>query len=148
MKTLAVWGAGKMNSRSDFNKVAGTKKEKPLPPFSLRLTREERAQLENEAAGLPLGTYIRKKLLGKKVSPRRNTGRYPVKDHEALGRVLGALGSSRISSNLNQLAKAVNTGSLPVTPDTEIEIKKACAEVELIRRDMMLALGTGSEPKP
>jgi hypothetical protein len=55
--------------------------------------------------------------------------------------VLGALGRSRLSSNLNQLAKAVNTGSLPVTPETEADLRQACRDVAEIRADLLRALG-------
>lgn len=85
-------------------------KEEQPNPFSLRLSFEERARLEDDAAGISLGAYIRERLLGEDAEPRKTRGKFPVKDHEALGRVLAALGSSRLSSNLNQLAKAVNTG--------------------------------------
>ncbi len=68
---------------------------------------------------------IREKLFGDEATPRKRPGNSPVKDAEALGRVLGALGASRLSSNLNQLAKAVNTGSLPVSPETESDLVKA-----------------------
>lgn len=128
--------------------------EKTFPvPFSLRLSFEERAQLEKDAAGLPLGAYMREQLLGEKKSPRRPRGKFPVKDHAALGRVLAALGQSRIANNLNQLARAVNTGSLPVTPETEDEIKAACQEIRAMRHDLLLALeirqtGSGSKSGP
>ncbi len=114
-------------------------------PFSLRLSFEERAQLEQEATGMPLGRYIRDKVLDGKAKPRRTRGKFPVKDHEALGRVLGALGASRLSSNVNQLARAVNTGSLPVKPETEDAIKQACREIAQIRRDLLAALGLPGE---
>lgn len=117
-------------------------------PFSLRLTFEERAQLEKEAAGMPLGRYIRQKALDGKAPPRRTRGRFPVKDHEALGRVLGLLGGSRLASNLNQLARAVHTGSLPVTPDTEEAIKGACRDVRQMRADLLQALGLAPESRP
>lgn len=68
-------------------------------------------------------------------------GNSPVWDAEALGRVLGALGQSRLSSNLNQLAKAVNTGSLPVTPETEADLVAACRDVAAMRSLLMRALG-------
>ncbi|MCF8466224.1 MAG: hypothetical protein K9G33_02380, partial [Sneathiella sp.] len=85
---------------------------------------------------------------GDDVAQRKTRGKFPVKDHEALGRVLGALGSSRLSSNLNQLAKAANTGSLPVTPDTEAELREACAAVLVMREELLMALGhsPGREP--
>lgn len=113
-------------------------------PFSLRLTFEERAKLEKQAAGMPLGAYIRKQVFGKDATPRKTRGKHPVKDHVALGRVLGALGQSRLSNNVNQLARAVNTGSLPVTPDTEQSIIEACEAIEEIRIELLKALG--SEP--
>ena len=111
-------------------------------PFSLRLTFEERAKLEQDAAGLSLGAYVRQRLFGKDVSPRHTRGKFPVKDHEALGRVLAALGASRISSNLNQLARAAHTGSLPITPETEEDLAEACAAIVAIREDLLRALGT------
>ncbi|MDF2365644.1 hypothetical protein [Sneathiella sp.] len=137
-----------MTSSREFNRIAAGKTAKYPPPFSLRLTYEERARLECDAAGRTLSAYIREKLFGDTVSRRRVKGRNPIKDHEALGRVLGALGGSRLSSNLNQLAKAVNSGSLPVTPDTEKDLQEACKAIEAIRIDLMRALGNRPEPKP
>lgn len=127
--------------RRDFRVAAGEAPRKSAPPFSLRLTAEERARLENDAAGKPLGAYIRERLFGESAAPRKRGGAKPVEDHEALGRVLGALGQSRLSSNLNQLAKAVNTGSLPVTPETEAELKEACRDVSALRDELLRALG-------
>ncbi|MCB9958684.1 MAG: hypothetical protein H6843_08790 [Rhodospirillaceae bacterium] len=126
-----------------FNAIAADKAAKPKypPPFSLRLAHEERARLEAEAAGEPLGAYVRKRLLGDAAVPRKRRGNSPVKDAEALGRVMGALGQSRLSANLNQLAKAVNTGSLPVTPETEADLKDACRAVTAMRDDLLRALG-------
>lgn len=52
------------------------------------------------------------------------------------------LGASRLSQNLNQLARAVNTGSLPVTPETEADLKEACDAVVQLRNELMRALGS------
>lgn len=137
-----------------FNNLDSTLAEKPKEarptPFSLRLNFAERAQLEKDAAGMSLAAYIRDRLFGEDVAPRQTRGKFPVKDYAALGRVLAALGASRLSSNLNQLAKAVNTGSLPVTPETEEDLRKACRDVQAMRRDLLIALGlqeTGSASK-
>jgi len=54
--------------------------------------------------------------------------------------VLGKLGQSRLSSSLNQLARSANTGSLPVTPDTEAALLEAVAEIREIRRLLIKAL--------
>lgn len=136
--------------KNDFNDLANKKVESKPAPFSLRLSFDERGILEHDAAGQALGAYIRERLFGEDVTPRTTRGKFPVKDQAALGRVLGALGASRLSANLNQLAKAVNTGSLPVTPETEEELRKACAAVIAMRQDILSALGrdSGLGPKP
>lgn len=117
---------------------------KTLPPFSLRLTPEERTQLEKDAAGMSLGAYIRFRLFDSSVSKRRTRNKQPVKDHEKLAKLLGELGKSRLSSNMNQLARAVNTGSLEVSPDTEKAIQQACADIHWMRQVLITAMGLQS----
>lgn len=119
-------------------------KSSTLPtPFSLRLTFDERAALEHSAGSRPLGAYIRSKLFGGAEKPRkaRTRTRKPLKDEKALSELLGKLGESRLASNLNQLAKATNSGSLPVTPDTEKALQSACNDVRIMRILLMKALG-------
>jgi hypothetical protein len=127
----------------NFNEIAEGKARSASypPPFSIRFTFEERAKLESAAGGMPLGEYIRQKLFDGDLSPRRTRGRSPVKDHAQLARVLGALGASRLSSNLNQIAKAAHMGALPVTPELEEDLQEACQAVRSMRRDLMRALG-------
>lgn len=129
-------------SRRDFNKII---KGKTPPPFSLRLTFEERAKLEEAANGVPLGAYIRAILFDQELPKVRRRGTKPVADHAELARVLAAFGSSRLSSNMNQVAKAVHNGSLPVTPDTENELRQACADIAAMRQLLVKALGLESE---
>ncbi len=92
------------------------------------------------AGSRPLGHYIRDRALQGDAEPRaaRNS---PVKDTESLGRLLGLLGQSRLSSNLNQIAKAANQGSLPMTEETEADIRQACADVLEMRLLLLRALG-------
>lgn len=118
------------------------------PPFSIRLTFEERARLDADRGRVSLAAHIRERLFGDDATPRKKPGNSPIKDAEALGRVLGALGGSRLSSNLNQLAKAVNTGSLPVTPETEADLAAACEEVRSLRADLLRALGKAPGASP
>lgn len=117
-------------------------------PFSIRLTEAERRSLLERAGKLPLGTFIRDLILGDGLQVPRRRVVNPVKDHEALARVLAVLGQSRITNNLNQLAKAVNIGVLPVTAETEREITEACASVVSMRRDLMRALGLPEGGQP
>lgn len=118
-------------------------KAPPTLFVSLRLTFEEKARLQREAAGTSVSDYMRQRLFDEYVPPPRRRGKHPVKDHQALAQVLGKLGQSRLSANLNQLARAANTGSLPVTPDTESALLAAVAEIQEIKRLLMEALWTG-----
>jgi hypothetical protein len=125
---------------AQFNQKGMAKKPKPSP-FSLRLTEEERAYLLAKANGKPLGAYIRAKLLADHETLRQKHLRRPGIDHEALARVLGALGQSRLSSNLNQIAKAANMGALPVDDDLVQELHQACRDISMMRITLIGALG-------
>ncbi len=117
------------------------------PPFSLRLTFEERTALERAAGDLPVATYIKTVLFG--VSPPRPARtRSPIKDHKALAEVLACLGASRIANNLNQLAKHANSGSLYFDRETKAQLCSACEDVRAMRQLLMAALGMkqGGEP--
>ncbi len=107
---------------------------------SLRMTFEEKARLQRDAVGMDVSSYIRWRLFDIDTPPPRRRGKTPVKDQQALAQVLGLLGQSRLSSNLNQLARSANTGSLPVTPDTEAALLEAVAEIREIRRLLIEAL--------
>lgn len=109
-------------------------------PFSLRLTFEERAKLERDAAGMALGAYIRSRLLDSDLVAPRKRGKFPVKDHQALAQLLGLLGQSRLANNVNQLARAADTGSLPVTPDVESALLSAVGDVSEMRQLLIQAL--------
>ncbi len=108
-------------------------------PFSLRLTPEQREFLDKQAGSMPLGTYIRQQLLAEQ--PNRRNFRRPIKDKQELAKVQAMLGSSRISSNLNQLAKAMNSGSLPANTETYEALLQACADITFMRNALMKALG-------
>jgi len=116
------------------------------PPFSLRLPFEQRSRLEKEAGDMSLSAYIHWRLANPDNPPPRRRSKNPVKDHKALAQVLGMLGQSRLSSNLNQLAKSANSGSLPVTPDTEAQLIMALADVREMRRLLLEALNLEIEP--
>ncbi|EKS35361.1 plasmid mobilization relaxosome protein MobC [Afipia clevelandensis] len=109
-------------------------------PLSVRFTDAEKARLRDLAGSKPLGQYIRDRALNGHSEPRAARSS-PIRDAEALGRLLGLLGQSRLSSNLNQLAKAANLGSLPVSAETEAELRQACADVLEMRQLLLRALG-------
>ena len=118
----------------------------PLLPVSLRMTFEEKARLERDAAGMSLSSFIRWRLFDPGNAAPKTRGKFPVKDQQALARLLAHLGQSRLANNLNQLARAANSGSLPITPDTEAAINDAAEEVRWMRRILLEALNL--EPTP
>ncbi len=132
--------ADEFRSAAEHSPSRAATSGKSAPPFSLRLSAAERAELLRRAGSRPLGAYIRSCLLDGSESNRR-ARRQPVKDEQALARVLGELGKARLANNLNQLAKAANLGSLPVGPETEQAIVEACQEVRHMREALMQALG-------
>ena len=77
----------------NFNEIAArAETPKYPPPFSIRLTFEERARLDADPGRASLAAHIRDRLFGEDVAPRKKPGNSLIKDAEALGRVLGALG--------------------------------------------------------
>ena len=119
-------------------------RKKPPSPFSFRLSEEERATLIQQAGNKPLGAYIRDRLLGDKAEKRR-TFRKPKIDDKQIAQVLAELGASRLSSNLNQLAKSANMGTLDVSRNVEQELEDACAAILVMRDTLLMALGLKTE---
>uniref|UniRef100_UPI003BAD940D hypothetical protein n=1 Tax=Stappia sp. TaxID=1870903 RepID=UPI003BAD940D len=141
-----------MPLKGGFNKTGSAprskEKDKKRPsPFCIRLSEADRARLAMEAAGTPLGAYIKQKALGLPAQHKRMTG-LTIKDRQAFAQALALLGQSRLASNLNQLAHAVNTGSLPITPETESFLLEAVQDVRELRRLFLLAVGMKPEDAP
>jgi hypothetical protein len=115
---------------------------RPRPsPISIRFSNSEKALLKARARGIPIGTFIKRIVLGDTVPARAGHARNAVQDQDSLSQLLGLLGKSHIANNLNQLAKAANFGSLPVTQETEADLRQACADVAAMRSLLMRALG-------
>lgn len=124
-------------------------KQPKLPsPFCLRLTPEERAHLEQAAGNLPLGAYVRDQIFTGSPTVHRKPRQRPTQDRQILGQLLAELGNAKLANNLNQLAKAVNSGSLPVCPQTVQEIHEAYAGITWMRQTLITALGLHPEDQP
>ncbi|MCK4945201.1 MAG: plasmid mobilization relaxosome protein MobC [Alphaproteobacteria bacterium] len=124
-----------------------TRKNNKRYPFTLKLTFEERAKLEYWAGGSPLAEYIRSRLFDSTVKKLHTRNRHPVKDHKPLAKILAMLGQSRIANNLNQIAKAVNSGSMIIPDETEKIIQDACKAVLEMRDALFKALGLNVEDR-
>ena len=109
------------------------------------MTPEERQRLESLAGGVPIGGYIRAQLFGEtqdnRAHPRTSRAKLSLKDRQLLSKVLAQLGGSRLASNLNQLARAANSGAFPVTSDTEAVLNAAARDIAVMKRMLMAALG-------
>lgn len=128
-----------------------TPKTKYPPPFSMRFTEEERKVLETAAAGRPLAAYIRW-LIFKEDMPempkKRTRGETADIDQKAIAKLIGALGQSRISANINQLAKAANSGSLPVNHDVVESLNESVTAIQWMRDTLIKALGLKPQSEP
>lgn len=122
------------------------KKIKKTPArFSLRLTQEERVYLDKVSGDMPLGAYIRAKILDNTL-PRKTYSKPKKKPAEELtgpGTSPGNAKNSRLSNNLNQLARAMNSGLLRLNKETHETILQACKEIDYMREELTRALGFG-----
>lgn len=118
-------------------------------PFSLRLSQEERNALERAAGAKSLSAYIKSRLFPAGVtavgapsaSAHWHKAGRSVEDHQALAQLLTLLGASRLSQNVNQLAKAANCGTLGVGDEVEADLHVACTEIAAMRHLLLIALG-------
>lgn len=109
-------------------------------PFSLRLSTQEREEMDKLADGQPLGRFIKEAILnhGRRPAPSRKPR---IQDQKLLAKLLGALGQSLIASNINQLAKAANSGSLPVNEEVLQSLKDAVAAIHWMRGTLIKGMG-------
>jgi hypothetical protein len=112
----------------------GSEKRARDKHLTLRLTAGERAKIDADAerAGLTSGSYARDLLLG---APAPRQVRRPPVERLELARLLGALG--RIGGNINQLARAVNTGD----EADRTALYGAWADLRAMRDAVLRALG-------
>jgi len=138
--SAAVKQAFTENSRSPTPKPKRRRKRRPKPVF-VRVTEQEREELERNAGDLTISAYVRSRCIGDSAQPHRTRGKRPVKDYEALCQVLGALGKSKLPNNVNQIAKAINTGTVALPEDMEAAMLEAAYNIAYIRMTLIKALG-------
>jgi len=110
-------------------------------PFSVRLTASEKQLLVAKAGAIPLGLFIRNRLLGDTAAPRAARRGAPVGDRDLLARILAMLGRSRLVESLSDLASAAASGSLVFDPEIKSLIRRACDDLHAMRLMLMQALG-------
>ncbi|UDF05361.1 hypothetical protein [Asticcacaulis sp. AND118] len=120
-------------------------KAPPTRTLTIRMALELYERLVDMAAGLPLGPFILHRALSSDLPLPRVRRRKPIADHAAYAKLLGKLGDSGLASNLNQLARQANLGTLPVMPETEAALQYACSQISDMRRLLVQALGLEDE---
>lgn len=110
-------------------------------PFSLRLTSDERHQLEAQAGAMPLASYIKSVVLADNAPTYRKRRKAPEAEQRLLAEILARLGQTRHANNLNQIAKHLNQGTLIVDEELAADLTAAIAEGAWMRATLMAALG-------
>jgi len=118
-------------SKDDFKQV-----NRPASPpiYSIRFSWPQRAELDRLTQGQSWAAYIKGVVFSGKLAHRAKKGSY---DYKTLAKLLAALGKSRIASNINQLARAANSGSLPVNEDVVKALMEATRAIEWMKRTLI-----------
>ena len=141
---MSVNQMASINVSDSFGQATGKNKKrskkKATTRLYIRLTVREREQLNKLAGNQTVSAYVREKALGEHVEKRRIL-RKPKMEDIQYAMLLAALGQSRLSANVNQLAKHANTGTLDCSQDVEEQLEEACAALFAMRNALFLALG-------
>ena len=113
-------------------------------PISVRVSWEEKQAFEKLSGPMPISRYIKEAILEEGKRPRASR-KLAEPDREIIAKLLGVLGQSRLSSNINQLARAANSGSLPVNEDVIKALNEAADAILWIRDSLIQALGLKSQ---
>ncbi len=121
-----------------------------LTPYSIRLSQAQRDFIRQQAQrhGLKESQWVRKRLFQEEglILPQ-HTLRVPLSHKKELAQILYLLGQSRMANNLNQIAKAVNMGTLVISPDAYHQIDESYHSIRWMRGALITGLGlrdTGS----
>lgn len=121
-----------------------TKTAKPRRILSVPVSPEQMSELARRAGRQPVSAYARAQLFpanDNQPAKKQPRGVAPVKDHAALARILAAIGTSDAGSSLRAMAHLARMGALPITPETEAALLKACADIAALKAMLMKALG-------
>ena len=132
--SMGAMGGGK------FRQKRPTRHAKASTPFSIRLTPAEKARLREDAAGEPLGAYVKKTLFSPKTKAAAR--RAMIDEHSKLiGQVLAMVGSSGISDALMTMALAIQSGTFENEEEIVAALNNAESELSDIRLALLKALG-------
>jgi hypothetical protein len=120
------------------------KRVRSIPPVSIRVSAEEKAQLKQMAGNLALSAYIRQRLFGDTVKGRakrhQEKPKQPKFDHVEIARLLGMFGQSELARSMLALSLAVQAGQLVASSEVELQICRACEDIHEMRTVLITAL--------
>jgi len=113
-------------------------------PVSVRLTPEERLELEKAAGGMSLSQYIRSRIFLDDTVENQNCSEErisPAARQKLLAQILSSLGKSGTATALSELAELARLGLLPDDADIVPTLAQAHDEATKLRSDLLRALG-------
>jgi hypothetical protein len=115
-------------------------------PVSIRVTAEEKAQLQAMAGSLAVSSYIRHRLFDDaavtvRAKRYQKKSRQPSIDRAQIAQLLGTFGQSELARSMLALSLAVQMGELEASAEMEGCIKQACSEIHAIKTTLIMALG-------
>ena len=129
--------------QSDF-KSAHTPKPKRMAPLSVRLSKEQRRQLERDAVGMSLNAYVISKLFGDPEKPKRRR-KEPTQKDKAIARALRRLSQAGLVGYLFSQIEAIEEHRLQLPEDEETQLRQAYVDCCNLRRDLIEAMGLEAE---
>jgi len=117
-------------------------------PYSIRLSDAQRGFIREQARAVNMSDakWIRYRLFSNSALTKpAHTVQQPLSHDKDLARILYLLGQSRMANNLNQIAKAVNMGTLIISPDIYSQIDESYRAIIGMRSSLIKALGLRGE---
>lgn len=114
-----------------------SKRQNSSSVLSIRISHSERAELERRSAGQNLSTYVRSSLFDSDATKPIRTTEYK----QAVAQAMGKLGKSAHIGTLQRVLRACDDGALILHEDAEIALRRACTQIDDMRRELLSALG-------
>lgn len=139
--------SAKINSGSltlDFERAAAARpkpKRKRMSPLSVRLSQQQRDQLEQDAMGMSLNAYVLSRLFDGR---GKRSQKKPTAQDRAVARALRQMGTCGLLGYLTCQILAVEEGRLLLTREDEKQLRQALAQLETIRNELVSAMSLRS----
>jgi hypothetical protein len=112
-------------------------------PRTVRYSNAEWSHIMTKAALLNMKptTFVRVRTLSDKLSDIERVAIKQSQDKKEFAQLLSALGASRLSQNINQIALEMNAGTLIISPDITAKLNRASKDIQAMRSTLMSYLG-------